>query len=157
MVSRAVLHERRTRCVRSHQHRTAQRPARLPSASPPCLRFTFSLTRSIQICEIRDVVETGKIYNLGATRTNKGLRLKYDGQHETDSPSPFLSQAREPRARLSSGIRVEQGHLRCGVQTLARDDPRQSRNNERVRLSHPSHSRAWPCRTWNVSRRKSRR
>lgn len=30
-----------------------------------------------QVCEIRDVVETGKIYNLGSTRTNKGLRLKY--------------------------------------------------------------------------------
>lgn len=32
---------------------------------------------SIQVCEIRDVVETGKVYNLGTTRTNKGLRLKY--------------------------------------------------------------------------------
>ena len=32
----------------------------------------------IQVCEIRDVVETGKIYNLGSTRTNKGLRLKYE-------------------------------------------------------------------------------
>lgn len=30
-----------------------------------------------RICEIRDVVETGKIYNLGPTRTNKGLRLKH--------------------------------------------------------------------------------
>ena len=32
---------------------------------------------SLQICEIRDVVETAKIYNLGSTRTNKGLRLKF--------------------------------------------------------------------------------
>ncbi|CAF0858845.1 unnamed protein product, partial [Rotaria sordida] len=30
-----------------------------------------------RICEICDVVETGKIYNLGVTRTNKGLRLKH--------------------------------------------------------------------------------
>jgi len=30
-----------------------------------------------RVCEIRDVVETGKIYNLGLTRTNKGLRLKH--------------------------------------------------------------------------------
>jgi len=30
-----------------------------------------------RVCEIRDVVETGKIYNLGTTRTNKGLRLKH--------------------------------------------------------------------------------
>jgi len=30
-----------------------------------------------RVCEIRDVVETGKIYNLGSTRTNKGLRLKH--------------------------------------------------------------------------------
>ena len=30
-----------------------------------------------QVCEIRDVVETGKVYNLGSTRTNRGLRLKY--------------------------------------------------------------------------------
>lgn len=29
-----------------------------------------------RVCEIRDVVETGKVYNLGTTRTNKGLRLK---------------------------------------------------------------------------------
>ncbi|CAF1067804.1 unnamed protein product [Adineta steineri] len=30
-----------------------------------------------RVCEISDVVETGKIYNLGSTRTNKGLRLKH--------------------------------------------------------------------------------
>ncbi|CAF4606654.1 unnamed protein product [Rotaria sp. Silwood1] len=30
-----------------------------------------------RVCEICDVVETGKIYNLGVTRTNKGLRLKH--------------------------------------------------------------------------------
>jgi RNA polymerase-associated protein RTF1 len=30
-----------------------------------------------RVCEIRDVVETGKVYNLGLTRTNKGLRLKH--------------------------------------------------------------------------------
>jgi len=30
-----------------------------------------------RICEIRDVVETGKVYNLGLTRTNKGLRLNH--------------------------------------------------------------------------------
>jgi hypothetical protein len=34
----------------------------------------------LKICEIRDVVETGKIYNLGPTRTNKGLRLKYENK-----------------------------------------------------------------------------
>ncbi|CAF1654882.1 unnamed protein product, partial [Adineta ricciae] len=30
-----------------------------------------------RVCEINDVVETGKVYNLGVTRTNKGLRLKH--------------------------------------------------------------------------------
>lgn len=30
----------------------------------------------MQVAEIIDVVETAKIYPLGATRTNKGLKLK---------------------------------------------------------------------------------
>jgi hypothetical protein len=30
-----------------------------------------------QVCEVGDVCETGKIYQLGNTRTNKGLRLRY--------------------------------------------------------------------------------
>jgi len=29
------------------------------------------------VCEVGDVCETGKIYQLGSTRTNKGLRLRY--------------------------------------------------------------------------------
>lgn len=32
---------------------------------------------SLQVCEVGDVCETGKIYQLGNTRTNKGLRLRY--------------------------------------------------------------------------------
>lgn len=36
----------------------------------------------MKVCEIRDVVETGKIYNLGSTRTNKGLRLKYKNKEK---------------------------------------------------------------------------
>ena len=29
------------------------------------------------MAEIRDVVETAKIYSLGGTKTNKGLKLRY--------------------------------------------------------------------------------
>ena len=32
---------------------------------------------AFQVAEITDVVETAKVYNLGSTRTNKGLRLRY--------------------------------------------------------------------------------
>ncbi|UJR09158.1 hypothetical protein I4U23_013406 [Adineta vaga] len=45
-----------------------------------------------RICEIRDVVETGKIYNLGATRTNKGLRLKH-GHNERVFRLEFVSNS----------------------------------------------------------------
>jgi hypothetical protein len=31
----------------------------------------------LQVCEISGVCETGKIYQLGNTRTNKGLKLRY--------------------------------------------------------------------------------
>lgn len=30
-----------------------------------------------QVAEIRDVVETAKVYTLGNTKTNKGLKLRY--------------------------------------------------------------------------------
>lgn len=43
-----------------------------------------------RICEIRDVVETAKVYNLGSARTNKGLRLKY-GDHERVFRLEFVS------------------------------------------------------------------
>ncbi|CAF1464538.1 unnamed protein product [Adineta steineri] len=45
-----------------------------------------------RVCEIRDVVETGKIYNLGATRTNKGLRLKH-GHNERVFRLEFVSNS----------------------------------------------------------------
>lgn len=31
----------------------------------------------LQVASIADVVETAKVYQLGNTRTNKGLKLKY--------------------------------------------------------------------------------
>ena len=40
----------------------------------------FPMVFIIQIAEIIDVVETAKIYPLGKTRTNKGLRLKHGTQ-----------------------------------------------------------------------------
>lgn len=43
-----------------------------------------------RICEIRDVVETAKVYDLGSTRTNKGLRLKF-GDHERVFRLKFVS------------------------------------------------------------------
>ncbi|CAF1103389.1 unnamed protein product [Adineta ricciae] len=45
-----------------------------------------------RVCEIRDVVETAKVYNLGATRTNKGLRLKH-GDHERVFRLEFVSNS----------------------------------------------------------------
>ncbi|CAF3499645.1 unnamed protein product [Rotaria sp. Silwood1] len=45
-----------------------------------------------RLCEIRDVVETGKVYNLGATRTNKGLRLKH-GHNERVFRLEFVSNS----------------------------------------------------------------
>lgn len=33
-----------------------------------------------RVCEVTDVVETAKIYQLGSTRTNKGLRVKHGNQ-----------------------------------------------------------------------------
>ncbi|CAF1070326.1 unnamed protein product [Rotaria sordida] len=45
-----------------------------------------------RVCEIRDVVETGKIYNLGPTRTNKGLRLKH-GHNERVFRLEFVSNS----------------------------------------------------------------
>ncbi|CAF2526021.1 unnamed protein product [Rotaria sp. Silwood2] len=45
-----------------------------------------------RLCEIRDVVETGKIYNLGPTRTNKGLRLKH-GHNERVFRLEFVSNS----------------------------------------------------------------
>ncbi|EDV36567.1 uncharacterized protein Dana_GF11885 [Drosophila ananassae] len=43
-----------------------------------------------RVAEIVGVVETGKIYNLGTTRTNRGLRLKY-GSHERVFRLEFIS------------------------------------------------------------------
>jgi len=37
----------------------------------------YSIVLLKQVAEITDVVETAKIYPLGKTRTNKGLRLKH--------------------------------------------------------------------------------
>lgn len=34
------------------------------------------LSRLCQVAEIVDVVETAKVYQLGSTRTNKGLQLR---------------------------------------------------------------------------------
>lgn len=45
-----------------------------------------------RLCEIRDVVETAKIYNLGSTRTNKGLRLKH-GHNERVFRLEFVSNS----------------------------------------------------------------
>lgn len=35
------------------------------------------MSYDIKVAEICDVCETAKVYQLGSTRTNKGLRLKY--------------------------------------------------------------------------------
>ncbi|CAF3326800.1 unnamed protein product [Rotaria socialis] len=45
-----------------------------------------------RVCEILGVVETSKIYNLGTTRTNKGLRLKY-GRNERMFRLEFVSNS----------------------------------------------------------------
>ncbi|CAF3774009.1 unnamed protein product [Rotaria magnacalcarata] len=45
-----------------------------------------------RVCEILDVAETSKIYNLGTTRTNKGLRLKY-GRNERMFRLEFVSNS----------------------------------------------------------------
>ena len=37
----------------------------------------LQISECFQVAEILDVVETGKVYQLGSTRTNKGLKLKY--------------------------------------------------------------------------------
>lgn len=41
------------------------------------LFFNILLTLK-KVAEICDVCETAKVYQLGNTRTNKGLRLKYE-------------------------------------------------------------------------------
>ena len=38
--------------------------------------FFLSLKILFQVAEIIDVVETAKIYQLGSTKTNKGIRLR---------------------------------------------------------------------------------
>ena len=38
----------------------------------------------MQICQITDVVETAKVYDLEKTRTNKGLKLKWVQEKRED-------------------------------------------------------------------------
>lgn len=42
-----------------------------------CLNNIFNIFTLKKVAEICDVCETAKVYQLGSTRTNKGLRLKY--------------------------------------------------------------------------------
>lgn len=52
---------------------TIQEHERKPSPLHPSSHIFYSV---IQVAEITGVVETAKVYQLGGTRTNKGLQLR---------------------------------------------------------------------------------
>ena len=69
-----------------------------------------------QVAEITEVCETAKIYNLGRTRTNKGLRLKHGGQ-ERVFRLEFISNSPITDSEYSKWVEFCAGH-NCALPTL---------------------------------------
>jgi len=64
-----------------------------------------------RVAEIVGVVETGKVYSLGTTRTNRGLRLKH-GTHERVFRLEFISNQDFTESEFNKWNEVcQQGHV----------------------------------------------
>ncbi|XP_068682593.1 RNA polymerase-associated protein RTF1 homolog isoform X2 [Montipora foliosa] len=62
-----------------------------------------------RVAEIRDVVETAKVYSLGTTKTNKGLQLKH-GDQERVFRLEFVSNQRFTESEFSRWMEECQSH-----------------------------------------------